>query len=192
MSGAEFRILCCAWRGITVGEFRWEICGTRSLSACSLPWVDFPLCKMGQLMGWDEDGVDEYLVILGGRSQSEGFWLLLQSTREHLQDSGSSCVHYVAHILVHVWYADLWVCARIKDVLSVCSVKLQPCVHHNNVCVMGGCISGQHGYVCVCYKHRYNTDYKHDVWDSQSFTAKESILGASPVHSFLLENMETV
>lgn len=40
----------------------------------------------------------------------------------------------VRHIFfVSVWYADLWVCAKIKDVLSVCavSVKLQQCVHHN-------------------------------------------------------------
>lgn len=40
------------------------------------------MCKMGQSMGWDEGEIDEYLVVLGGMSQSEGFWLPLQGMRK--------------------------------------------------------------------------------------------------------------
>ena len=33
---------------------------TQSLSGCSLLWVNFPLCKMDQLMGRGKDEINEY------------------------------------------------------------------------------------------------------------------------------------
>lgn len=65
-----------------MGSFRWEICDTRSLSGRSLLWVDFPSCKMGQLMDWGEDEIDGYSVILEGMSLSEGFRCYCQGMRK--------------------------------------------------------------------------------------------------------------
>lgn len=45
---------------LCVGGFRWEVCDTQSLSGCSLLWVNFPLCKMDQLMGRGKDEINEY------------------------------------------------------------------------------------------------------------------------------------
>ena len=87
-----------------------------------------------------------------------------------LQESGSLCVCSVR---------CLWVCAKIKDVLSMCS-ECEPCVHCNNVSYRGvyvhTCTLRQHGY--VCYKHRYTQQ-------------RNAFLGA-PSFKFLLEKMERV
>lgn len=122
-------------------------------------------------MSWSEVEADEYLlVILGRLSQSEGFWLLLQGMREVY-------VYNKVGIQLCVWErerdADLWGCARIKDVL-ICGmcVRLQLCVCHNNAGVMRVCTYTwrYHGYLCVSYKHGYNTECEHMsgvcVWES--------------------------